>query len=398
MADITLAWAVEATEPALLTGSTGGWQAEERWASPEALAAHHGHLPCSLGPDVNMTLAEYVHYAAACRADFPYYLFVRSFKGPMAALLEDYGVHAPFRDDLLQLIPASAMRYWICGPARTGTLLHVDPLGTAAWNTNLCGAKRWVFLPPDAPLHEVFGGEPPRVSSPCAWFADVYPRLIAAAEAGRITVKETVQGPGDTVYVPPGWHHAVLNLGWTTAITHNFLLADALPRHWDQLRLAHPSFAGVVLDTISVHRPAVRKRLPRVPLAPAKGLRGSCPQSSEDVWAALCEAFRRAEAEGSLRIGSKQGVRLSYQRHELLRRFASSSAAERGGYTPVEGDAPTAALVRALADYGVSLPAASWAGAPSSRPDPRVQGPEGSPSGPAGHRECDGTVDEPGGG
>merc|ERR1712008_78730 len=54
-------------------------------------------------------------------------------------------------------------RWLLVGPERAGTALHVDPLETAAWNTLVSGAKRWVLLPPTT--------EPCRLQPRCTTFS-----------------------------------------------------------------------------------------------------------------------------------------------------------------------------------------------------------------------------------
>ena len=53
-----------------------------------------------------------------------------------------------------------------------------------------------------------------------AWFTHVYPRLLAPSDKydGQSAAKyygmiEMLQRPGETVFVPGGWAHVVMNLG-----------------------------------------------------------------------------------------------------------------------------------------------------------------------------------------
>ena len=70
--------------------------------------------------------------------------------------------------------------------------------------------------------------ELPRLNA-AEWFLKVYPS-IHAADSGfpaKYRPIEVLQLPGDTVYVPAGWPHVVLNVGaMNVAVTHNFATAN----------------------------------------------------------------------------------------------------------------------------------------------------------------------------
>ncbi len=147
-------------------------------------------------------------------------------------------------------------RFLVGGPG-TGSHLHVDPVATSAWNALVEGTKRWVLIEPALSGSGSGSGnvgglvdslppsvQPNQTQSVEEYFAECVPRLIAsafplplpAAEAPptalalRDSAKSTLrrllvfdQRAGETVYVPAGWQHAVLNTTFTAAITHNFV-------------------------------------------------------------------------------------------------------------------------------------------------------------------------------
>jgi histone arginine demethylase JMJD6 len=79
------------------------------------------------------------------------------------------------------------------------------------------------------------------LNCPAYWFKDVWPTLRGReAELGML---DFIQQPGETIFVPHGWHHIVLNLDWTVAITHNFISQATAPTAYVQLKAEDPSSA-----------------------------------------------------------------------------------------------------------------------------------------------------------
>ncbi|KRY87024.1 Bifunctional arginine demethylase and lysyl-hydroxylase JMJD6 [Trichinella pseudospiralis] len=88
-----------------------------------------------------------------------------------------------FKDDLFcyasERRPPSH-RWFGMGPARFGTAIYIDPLGTHAWNAVISGQRCWCLFPPDTPesLVKLKPGEGcEHRSEAIIWIIFVYPKI-----------------------------------------------------------------------------------------------------------------------------------------------------------------------------------------------------------------------------
>ncbi|KAF9202068.1 hypothetical protein BGZ49_007752 [Haplosporangium sp. Z 27] len=165
-----------------------------------------------------------------------------------STLLQDFIVPKYFKDDLFQLTGdrrRPPYRWFIVGGARSGTGIHIDPLGTSAWNTLTTGHKRWCLFPPGIPREIYDPPMKPFDREAVSWFHHVYPRFAENDfELGKkYGMIQVIQGPGETMFVPGGWPHIVMNLDFTIAITQNFCSPTNFETVWLNTRHARPKLA-----------------------------------------------------------------------------------------------------------------------------------------------------------
>lgn len=236
-----------------------GWRAadSERW-SIDRLNDVYGDVRVKCGEDdegyaIKVRIKHFISYLRHQQDDSPLYVFDSHFDEHKvaSALMKDYKVPSYFPDDLFELVGERRRppyRWFLIGPKRSGTCVHIDPLGTSAWNTVLVGRKRWVIFPPHTEKDIAKGktvirdGEDDEAIN---FFIDHLPRLKRIAESPHSTLKiyEFIQHPGDTVYIPGGWWHAVLNLDDTVAITQNFCSRHNFPKVWRKTRSGRKKMA-----------------------------------------------------------------------------------------------------------------------------------------------------------
>lgn len=89
---------------------------------------------------------------------------------------------------------------------------------------------------------------------PVNYFVDVLPRLRRKYGAD-VTMYEFIQEPGETVFVPGGWWHAVINLEDSVAVTQNFCSRANFPAVWRKTRSGRKGMARKWLRLLEARYP-----------------------------------------------------------------------------------------------------------------------------------------------
>jgi histone arginine demethylase JMJD6 len=240
--------------PCVINGIADDWPARDAWTLEAMNDGPYRNVRMKCGEDddgysIKVRLKYFLQYMFAQRDDSPLYLFDSNFDDHAVAkgLVNDYKLPRFFADDLFNLVGAKRRpphRWFLVGPERAGTTLHIDPLATSAWNTLLSGMKLWVLYKPSCSKAYVRGDELKKKgedSEAITWFMKSVARIRAREEKKRtarraakrqrfgvpgdddddvkldsdddeIGMVQYIQLPGETMFVPGGWWHAVVNL------------------------------------------------------------------------------------------------------------------------------------------------------------------------------------------
>ena len=232
----------EGTPCVLEGGMEAGWDLQS--LSFPSLLGRFGAVPWRLS-DVHgelLTLEEFQEYVSTTSDDAPLGIYESQFHREPTTVISDWYTcpqtpcgEPVFSPDLFALSEGRRRPPWrwvLVGAERSGTGMHVDPLYTSAWVALVEGLKRWVMFPPSTePQQDPEGGgrlgQAPlaRAGEPqleaAHWFLQHYDAVGTPAWPGARPV-EILQRPGEVVYVPQGWHHVVVNLELSVAVTHNW--------------------------------------------------------------------------------------------------------------------------------------------------------------------------------
>jgi len=260
----------------------GEWPAKKRWqitALENDTTMVEGRFKCGeddYEKNIKVKLRHFLSYAKENRDDSPLYIFDSSFddnKKHADRLLRDYRVPSYFADDLFRLVSENRRppyRWWLMGPKRSGTCVHYDPLGTSAWNTLIVGKKRWVLFPPYISKSIVKGSGLVRKDEDdeaVHYFSFILPRIKRKASMMKGFPKyknfccfEFTQHAGETIYVPQGWWHAVLNITDTVAITQNYCSPRTFDNSWLKTRSGRKRMAWKLLCALDERYPQLATR------------------------------------------------------------------------------------------------------------------------------------------
>jgi histone arginine demethylase JMJD6 len=191
--------------------------------------------------------------------DSPLYLFESSIEchDQLKSIIKDYEVPKYFKEDIFRYVGNDRRpphRWFLVGPERSGTTIHIDPLGTSAWNTSLSGYKLWLLLPPEIPGYIAKGKEvimKNEDDEAISFFRNIFPRIKE-----KYGVKEMIfiQKPGEIVYIPGGWWHMVVNLTDSIAITQNYCNSVNFSKVWTYVRKERKKMSVKLLKELKSRR------------------------------------------------------------------------------------------------------------------------------------------------
>lgn len=164
-----------------------------------------------------MLFKDYIDYIQTTTDTDPLYLLDWFVDKNCPELRADYTVPAYFQswtDKFLPILRPKFLAFYI-GPKNSASRLHIDILSTSAWNAVFRGKKLWVFYPREQ-TEAVYQG---KVNA----FSPDYEKYPLYQHAQGLYA---VQNPGDLIFTPSNWWHAVLNLEHTVSLTDNFINAS----------------------------------------------------------------------------------------------------------------------------------------------------------------------------
>jgi hypothetical protein len=273
----------QANKPVVISNAVQDWEALRIWSDSylSALEKEDGQqkLFRATSPTAPVaavfTLSDYFNYAKQSTEEAPLYLFERDFAKKIPILESQYAIPSYFspavendssmhKTDLFRVFGNDKRpdyRWMIVGPRRSGSIFHIDPNQTNAWNVSITGRKKWIFYPPgSAPPGVEQSEDGADVAVPIStgeWLLSFWSDHLERRKDPDISKRplEIIVQPGEVIFVPHGYWHMVLNLDMCVALTHNYVSTSNLSDCLHFLKYKSDQISGIRdrSEAVSVH-------------------------------------------------------------------------------------------------------------------------------------------------
>lgn len=218
---------IYSNKPALLKGACKEWPAFSKWsldyfqqnyASAELPVSYYeSNAHQKYKEKTRVSMKDYVDYVKSLRSAppsaEPMYAAGWHFSKLFPSLESDIVIPEYFKDNLINKIQSIMQFDWMSlfiGHAYSQSPLHTDSFFVSTWLTCLRGSKTVRLIP---------GGTPKITNG-----LDIFNKDIAAGLVAKgVSLYEAKIEEGDTLFIPSGWWHHVINHDESIALSCNFV-------------------------------------------------------------------------------------------------------------------------------------------------------------------------------